>query len=56
MENEIRRTLDELVARYVLEPDLRDIYVEGKTDKLFLEWFLRIKFYYSEIYLWEISF
>jgi hypothetical protein len=41
MENEIRRTLDELVARYVLEPDLRDIYVEGKTDKLFLEWFLR---------------
>ena len=26
MENEIRRTLDELVARYVLEPDLRDIY------------------------------
>ncbi|MBO1067620.1 MULTISPECIES: DUF4435 domain-containing protein [Nostocales] len=41
MENEIRRTLDELVARYELEPDLRDIYVEGKTDKLFLEWFLR---------------
>ena len=41
MENEIRHTLDELVARYELEPDLRDIYVEGKTDKLFLEWFLR---------------
>ncbi|AVH72444.1 hypothetical protein [Nostoc sp. 'Lobaria pulmonaria (5183) cyanobiont'] len=40
MENEIRRTLDELVTRYELEPDLRDIYVEGKTDKLLIEWFL----------------
>lgn len=40
MDNEIRRTLDELVVRYELEPELRDIYVEGKTDKLFLEWFL----------------
>ncbi|MBD2694962.1 DUF4435 domain-containing protein [Anabaena catenula] len=40
MDNEIRRTLDELVMRYELEPELRDIYVEGKTDKLFLEWFL----------------
>ena len=40
MENEIRRTLDELVTRYELEPDLCDIYVEGKTDKLLIEWFL----------------
>lgn len=40
MENEIRRTLDELVTRYELEPELCDIYVEGKTDKLFIEWFL----------------
>ena len=40
MVNDIRRTLDELVSRYKLEPSLCDIYVEGKTDKLFLEWFL----------------
>ncbi|MEH2461249.1 hypothetical protein [Nostoc sp.] len=40
MENERRRTLDELVERYELEPDLCDIYVEGKTDKLLIEWFL----------------
>ena len=43
MENEIRRTLDELVSRYELEPDLCDIYVEGKTDKLLIEWFLEHK-------------
>lgn len=43
MGNEIRRTLDELVTRYELEPELRDIYVEGKTDKLFFEWFLEKK-------------
>ncbi len=43
MGNEIRRSLDELVARYELEPELRDIYVEGKTDKLLLEWFLEQK-------------
>ncbi|MBC6432891.1 hypothetical protein FM036_19965 [Nostoc sp. HG1] len=40
MENEVRRTLDELVTKYELEPDLCDIYVEGKTDKLLIEWFL----------------
>ncbi|MEH1845315.1 MAG: DUF4435 domain-containing protein [Nostoc sp.] len=43
MENERRRTLDELVTRYELEPDLCDIYVEGKTDKLLIEWFLEHK-------------
>lgn len=38
-----RRTLEELVTRYQLEPELRDIYVEGKTDKIFFEWFLKHK-------------
>ena len=28
-----RRTIDELVARYELEPSLRDLYVEGSFDK-----------------------
>ncbi|MCF2150555.1 hypothetical protein IQ276_029845 [Desmonostoc muscorum LEGE 12446] len=40
MENQRRRTLDELVTRYELEPYLCDIYVEGRTDKLLIEWFL----------------
>jgi hypothetical protein len=41
MENELRRSLDELIARYHLEPELCcDIYVEGNTDKHLIEWFL----------------
>lgn len=43
MGNETRRTLDELVAIYEFEPELRDIYVEGKTDKLFFQWFVEQK-------------
>ena len=38
-----RRTLEELVARYQLEPQLRDVYVEGTSDKYFVEWFLQEK-------------
>jgi hypothetical protein len=33
MSNDDRRTLDELAARYTLEPDLDDIFVEGLFDK-----------------------
>ncbi len=41
MEEDIKRQLDELVARYELEPELCcDIYVEGNTDKHLIEWFL----------------
>ena len=40
MEDEKRRRLDELVARYKLEPSLHDLYVEGLTDKSIIEWFL----------------
>lgn len=43
MKDEERRKFDELVARYELEPELRDIYVEGTTDKNLLEWFLKQK-------------
>jgi hypothetical protein len=35
-----RRTIEELIARYELEPTLKDIYVEGYSDKILLEWFL----------------
>ena len=34
-----RRTVDELLARYTLEPNLRDVYVEGDLDRRILEWF-----------------
>lgn len=32
MSNVVRRTLEELLARYEFEPELRDIYVEGEFD------------------------
>lgn len=35
-----RREIGELVARYELEPELCDIYVEGPADEAFLELFL----------------
>lgn len=35
-----RRTIDELIALYSLEPTLRDIYVEGPIDKSVIEWFV----------------
>lgn len=43
MESEYRHKFEELVARYELEPDLRDIYVEGTTDKDLIECFLKQK-------------
>ena len=38
--DETRRTLAELIARYQLEPLLRDVYVEGPFDASFLTWLL----------------
>jgi hypothetical protein len=35
-----RRTIEELIVKYELEPTLRDIYVEGYSDALFFRWFL----------------
>lgn len=32
MLDDIRRTIDELIARYELEPNLNDVYVEGEFD------------------------
>lgn len=34
------RTLDEILALYQLEPSLKDVYVEGESDRRFLSWFL----------------
>lgn len=36
-----RRTIEELVARYVLEPQLRDVFVEGCFDRRVIRWFAR---------------
>lgn len=41
MEEPYRRTIDELITRYLYEPELRDLYVEGPSDKLLFEWFLK---------------
>jgi hypothetical protein len=39
MSSKTRRTLEEIVARYELHPDICDIYVEGESDKDILRWF-----------------
>jgi hypothetical protein len=41
--NDERKTIEELIALYELEPDIRDIYVEGYSDKTVVEWFLKTK-------------
>ncbi len=40
MPDPYRRSIEELITRYELEPQLRDIYVEGDRDRFFLNWFL----------------
>lgn len=35
-----QRTIEELVTRYTLHPEFRDIYVEGSSDQTVVEWFL----------------
>lgn len=35
-----KRSIEELVARYELEPESRDIYVEGEYDRHFINWIL----------------
>lgn len=35
-----KRNIDDLIALYELEPDIRDVYVEGRFDKCLIEWFL----------------
>jgi len=55
MADEFKRQLDELIARYELEPELCcDIYVEGNTDKHLIEWFLE-KQGYQDFAVYEIE-
>ena len=36
-----RRTIDDLIARYQFEPELRDLFVEGHRDRGVYSWYLR---------------
>jgi hypothetical protein len=40
---DLTRTIDELNTLYGLEPDLRDVFVEGTIDKAFLDWYVHRK-------------
>ena len=40
MNSGTKRTLDELITLYELEPDLSEIITEGRTDAAVLRWFL----------------
>jgi hypothetical protein len=42
MPDTYRRSIEELITRYELEPELRDVYVEGDRDKFFLSWFFEM--------------
>lgn len=35
-----RRTIEELAALYELEPEVRDVFVEGAADRAVVEWYL----------------
>lgn len=37
---DVRRTLDEVCTIYEFEPGLKDLFVEGDTDKDFIEWYV----------------
>ena len=36
-----RRTVKELIAKYKLEPDIQDLYVEGVRDRNIYNWYLK---------------
>lgn len=50
-----RRTIAELEARYVLEPSLRDIYVEGPSDRVLVELALKCLGESSRIRAYEVD-
>jgi len=39
--NDLQRTIEEIEALYQLENNIKDLYVEGESDKYFLEWQLK---------------
>ena len=49
-----RRTMQELIVRYRLEPTLRDLYVEGHQDRKLFDWYLRDRGH-SNVSVFEIG-
>ena len=49
-----RRTLGEIITRYQLEPDLRDLFVEGFRDQDIYRWYLK-KCGYRKISVFQID-
>ena len=47
MDDVINRTLEELIVRYELHPELCDIYVESDSDEGLITWYLQQKERYS---------
>jgi hypothetical protein len=41
MDEENRRTIEELITRYTFEPELRDLYVEGAIAKSTFDWYFK---------------
>lgn len=50
-----RRTVDELVTLYELEPEVRDIFVEGRSDRNFLRFHLGAEFESSLCNVYAVS-
>ena len=48
------KSIEELMALYELEPSVTDIYVEGDTDKYFVEWFL-FRHHWSHVNVYSID-
>ena len=49
-----RRTIGELLTRYVLEPNLRDLFVEGSRDRSLYDWYLR-KCAYKDVAVFAVD-
>lgn len=54
MSDESFKTITELIIRYDLEPDLRDVYVEGRRDFIFFKKFFEITNHYNVV-VYQIS-
>ena len=54
MDHDNRKTIDELITRYILEPELRDLYVEGPGEKTSYNWFFR-QFNCKSVAIFEID-
>ena len=54
METDTKRTIDEIITLYNLEPEMRSIFVEGVSDKVLIEYYL-VKNDISDVTIYEID-